>query len=168
MKRIIPALVTAAIAAAFFVVPARPQEKANSIERLKSLAGEWTASTAEGEVFTNAIRVVSNGTAIEESFEGSGHQQMVTIYSPDGARVALTHYCSMGNQPRMETSAVTADTAIFEFNFVGATNLASASDAHMHHMILRIADKDHFSETWTMQANGKQQNETFQFVRKKS
>jgi hypothetical protein len=38
----------------------------------------------------------------------------------------------------------------------------------MHHMVLRVADNDHFSETWTIQANGKEQTETFQFTRKKA
>jgi hypothetical protein len=92
---------------------------------------------------------------------------MITLYTPDGNKVALTHYCSMGNQPRMETSAVEAGAKQFDFAYMGATNLASESDAHMHHAVLQITDNDHFSETWTMLANGKEISETFRFVRKK-
>jgi hypothetical protein len=169
MKRTISILAVAALAVAFCTMRAESQAKgATSIDKLKPLVGEWTATMPTGESFVNKIRLVSNGTALEESFEGSGHDQMVTMYTPDGNKVELTHYCSMGNQPRMETPVVSQDTAIFDFSFTGATNMSSAAEAHMHHMVLRVADNDHFSESWTMQANGKQQVETFQFTRKKA
>jgi hypothetical protein len=103
----------------------------------------------------------------EETFEGSGHDEMVTLYTADGNRIALTHYCSMGNQPRMETPAIDPNTSVFDFSYTGATNLPDAAEPHMHHLALRIADKDHFSEAWTMQAHGKNTTETFQFVRKR-
>jgi hypothetical protein len=50
---------------------------------------------------------------------------------------------------------------------VSATNLASADDMHMHQMTLKIEDADHFTETWTMHMNGKEQALTFHFTRKK-
>ncbi len=167
MKQFASLLALGVLAAGLCIAGVQSQTKlSTSIDRLKALAGEWTATTAEGETFTNKIRLVSNGTAIEESMQSSKDDQMVTMYTADGSRVVLTHYCSMGNQPRMETPASSKDTAIFEFSFTGATNLANAADPHMHHMILRIADNNHFSETWTMQANGKDTNETFHFTRK--
>ena len=169
MKKAISILAVAALVVVFIIARAESQAKgATSIDKLKPLVGEWTATMPAGETFVNKIRLVSNGTALEESFEGSGHEQMVTMYTPDGNKVVLTHYCSMGNQPRMETPAVSQDTAIFDFSFTGATNLGGAAEPHMHHMVLRVADNDHFSESWTMQAKGKQQVETFQFTRKKA
>jgi hypothetical protein len=106
---------------------------------------------------------------LEETFDdGEKHNQMVTLYTADGDRVALTHFCSVGNQPRMETPVVTHDSSEFAFAFTGATNLASTDDMHMHQMTLKIDDSDHFSETWTMHANGKEQTETFHFTRKKA
>ncbi|HXN99111.1 MAG TPA: hypothetical protein VN881_08560 [Candidatus Acidoferrales bacterium] len=141
---------------------------AGGFDRLKTLVGEWSATPEGGKAFTSTIRFVSNNTALEEAFEGDGHSQMVTVYVADGDRVALTHFCSMGNQPRMETPGVTHDSNEFAFAFTGATNLASADDMHMHQMTLKIDDNDHFSETWTMHANGKEQTETFHFTRKKA
>ena len=85
----------------------------------------------------------------------------------DGERVALTHYCSIGNQPHMETPAVSPSANEFAFGFVSATNLANADDIHMHQMTLKIEDADHFSEVWTMHMNGKEQTTTFHFTRKK-
>jgi hypothetical protein len=169
MNRAISILAVGALAVGFFAARAESQAKsATSIDKLKPLVGEWTATSPTGDPFTNKISLVSNGTAIEESLQGAEHNQMITMYAPDGNKVAMTHYCSMGNQPRMETPAISQDGAIFDFSFTGATNLANASDPHMQHMVLRVADNDHFSETWTMQANGKEQNETFQFTRKKA
>lgn len=168
MKRLLSLLAVAALATGLFLGRAQSQAKTSSIDKLKPLVGEWTATMPTGESFTTQIRVVSSGTAVEETFQGGGHDEMVTMYSPDGNKIAMTHYCSMGNQPHMETQAVSADTAIFDFSFNGATNLADASEPHMHHMVLRITDAEHFSESWTMQASGKQQVETFQFTRKKA
>ena len=93
---------------------------------------------------------------------------MVTLYTADGERVALTHYCSIGNQPHMETPAVSSGANGFPFAFVSATNMANADDMHMHQMTLKIEDADHFTESWTMHMNGKEQTMTFHFTRKKA
>jgi hypothetical protein len=80
---------------------------------------------------------------------------MITMYSANGSRVALTHYCSMGNQPRMETPAVAGATDEFVFSFTGATNLPTLDASH------------HFSETWTFREKKGDNKRTFNFVRKK-
>ena len=136
-------------------------------EKMKRLAGEWQATSPKDELFTSTIRLVSNGTAIEETFQNSEDDQMVTLYVPDGDRLAVTHYCSAGNQPRMETGPVTADQNEFAFSFVGITNLSGPTAGYMHHLAIQIADKDHFSEAWTWREKGKDKVETFHFTRKK-
>ena len=160
----------AALAIGMFAARAESQTKAaGGFDQLKALTGTWEASTSEG-VTINTIRLVSNNTAVEETFQskdGNMHTQMVTMYTPDGERVAMTHYCSIGNQPHMETPAVSANQKQFDFSFTSAGNLADANGMHMNHMVLEIKDADHFSETWTMSANGKEQKETFNFVRAK-
>ena len=140
---------------------------ANAFERLKTLVGEWDGTGPTGKHVEDTIRLVSNNTALEETFQTDTDNQMVTMYTPDGNRLALTHYCSKGNQPHLETAAVTASSSEFTFAFTGAANLASNDDKHMHGMTLKIEDNDHFSETWTLMANGKQQTEKFQLTRKK-
>lgn len=157
------------VCAGLFAVQAQSQTKgAGAIDQLKGLAGTWQTTARSGEKSESNIRVISNGTAVEETFNGDGHSQMVTMYVPDGDKVALTHYCSMGNQPRMETATLEPGAKQFDFSFVGATNLASDSDPHMHHMVLQVMDGDHFSETWTMLVGGKETTETIQFTRKKA
>lgn len=168
MKKIVGALAVAGLAMGIFAVRAGSEPKPTSgFDRMKTLVGTWSASGPDGKPFTNTVRLVSNDTALEEAFQGDKHGQMVTLYTADGDRLTLTHYCSIGNQPHMETPAVTADSAEFPFAFVSATNLASNDDTHMSQMTLKIDDADHFSETWTMHMGGKDQIQTFHFTREK-
>jgi len=169
MKMTLAKLGLAILVAGMFAANAGSETKAaNGFERLKVLAGDWTATASDGKPFTSTFRLVSNNTALEETFQTAQDNQMVTLYTADGNRVALTHYCSIGNQPHMETPAVGADANEFAFGFVSVTNLASSDDMHMHEMTLKIEDADHFSEKWTMHMKGKEQVETFHFSRKKA
>jgi hypothetical protein len=114
------------LSSVILVVPARPQSAAKptgGFDRLKILVGNWVADGEDGKPFGSSIRLVSNDSALEETFETDKEHQMITVYSADGNRVALTHYCSIGNQPRMETPVVTGITDEFVFSFTGATNL---------------------------------------------
>jgi flagellin-like protein len=151
--------------AAYAQSPAKATD--SGFDRLKILVGDWVATGEDGKPFTNNIRLVSNGTALEETFQTDQDNQMVTLYSADGSRVALTHYCSMGNQPRMESPVVAGTTDEFVFSFTGATNLPTPDASHMHRLALQIDDADHFSETWTFRQKNGDTKRTFNFVRKK-
>jgi hypothetical protein len=144
-----------------------PNKPAGGFERLKTLVGEWQGTDESGKPVTSAFRVVSNGTALEETFQSENDNQMVTMYTPDGSRVALTHYCSKGNQPKMETPAEAATTDEFAFGFTGAANLASPEDAHLHRLVLQLVDAEHFTETWTIHEKGHDTKKVFNFARKK-
>jgi hypothetical protein len=168
MRKATSIFAAGAIALGAFVAAAGQQAKpASGFEQLKTLVGEWQAKSPKGELFTTMIRLVSNGTALEETFQNSEDTQMVTLYYPDGNRLAMTHYCSAGNQPRMETAATTADQKEFDLAFQGITNLPSPESGHMHRLVIKIADSDHFSEEWTWRENGKDQTHSFEFTRKK-
>ena len=67
----------------------------------------------------------------------------------------------------MQTAATAADQKKFDFSFLGATNLASPASGHMHHLVITIADNNHFTEEWTWRANGKDQATKFELTRKK-
>jgi hypothetical protein len=151
--------------AAYAQSPAKATD--SGFDRLKILVGDWVATGEDGKPFTNNIRLVSNRTALQETFQTGQDNQMITMYSADGSRVALTHYCSMGNQPRMETPAVAGATDEFVFSFTGATNLPTPDASHMHRLVLQIDDADHFSETWTFREKKGDTKQTFNFVRKK-
>ena len=162
MRKAICMIVVGAIAVGLFAVGAGSQSKtASGFDRLKTLVGEWQGTSPKGEVFTSTIRPVSNGTALEETFQNSEDNQMVTLYTPDGDRLLITHYCSTGNQPRMQTVPVKAGQKEFAFSFTGVSNLKSpaaprhaiigADDPillHAQHLLDRPAHIGHEGRTW--------------------
>jgi hypothetical protein len=169
MRKVVCLLALGAIAIGLFAGRARSQAKpASGFDRLKTLVGTWEAAAPKGGTLTDTIRLVSNGTALEETFQSSEADQMVTLYTADGNRLAMTHYCAVGNQPRMETLAITGDRKEFDFSFKGITNLTSPDSGHMQHLLIQIADEDHFTEHWTWRENGKDRTTTLNFMRKKS
>jgi hypothetical protein len=135
-------------------------------EKMKTLAGNWTG-TADGKAGSTSIRVVSNGTAIEETMNSADDTQMVSMFTPVGNRLAMTHYCSMGNQPHLETGPIAAGDTKYSFVYKDATNLASASDPHISHLTIQLGDNDHFTETWTFTEGGKDTTMTLQLTRQK-
>jgi hypothetical protein len=157
----VPVLTGSAAGATSPVPPA-----STGFDHLKSLTGNWQAKTPDGKVERVSYEVDAAGTAVVEKLQGEGEPPMVTVYYPDGSQVMLTHYCTLGNHPRMRTSgAATGDN--LSFAFVDATNMKSPADAHMHGLKFTFADADHFSQTWMMKKDGKETPVTFNFERTK-
>lgn len=136
-------------------------------DKMKTLAGEWETSDPGGKQTRVSYRLVSDGTALLETIHPPDESEMISVYHPDGDRLAMTHYCDMGNQPRMETGAVSGDPKELSFAYIGATNLPSPDAGHMHHLTLAFQDNDHVTATWTWRENGKDQSHVFQLTRKK-
>jgi hypothetical protein len=169
MRKAVYLLALGAMAIGWFAGRAGSQAKpASGFDRLKTLVGTWEAASPQGGTLTNTIRLVSNGTALEEIFQSKEDDQMVTLYTADGNRLAMTHYCAAGNQPRMETPAVTGEQKEFDFSFTGITNLMRLNSGHMRHLLIQIADQDHFTEQWTWRENGGDRITTIHFRRRKS
>ena len=88
------------------------------------------------------------------------------MYHLDGADLVLTHYCMLGNQPRMRAEPG-KDANKIVFKFIGGTNLKSNDDHHMHQATLSIVDKDHFQAEWVSCKEGKSCHKAkFDLVRK--
>lgn len=155
---------------AFVLSPAasRAAEKANpGWEKMKSLVGEWDG-LYEGKIPGHvSYKLVSNGTALMEVISNANEPEMVTMYTPDGGRLLMTHYCSEGNQPRMRAEAPAADAKQISFAFVDVSNLSGPDAGHMRHLDVLFKDADHFSQRWTFHAAGKDQTSTFDYTRKR-
>jgi len=145
-----------------------PPNSVNSFEQLKALAGEWDAELPGYGKLSNTIRLVSNGTAIEETI-GTPADNEISIYTLDRGRILLTHFCAMtadGHQVRLETAGLMGKPDNLLFAFVGATNLHRRSAPHMRKVFLTFADPAHFSEKWTKTENGKDTVFELNFVRR--
>ena len=161
MKRRIAFLLVASVLAAG-VTFAHAAEKASSasaqrLEALKQLAGDWVQVGADGKAtdrVVSSIRVTSGGNTVQETlFPGSDHE-MVTMYHLDGDDLVLTHYCSLGNQPRLRAEPG-GDINKIVFKFVSSTNLKSADDQHINGATLTLDGKDHFQAEWVSCKGGK-------------
>jgi len=135
-----------------------------SFEELKALDGTWEGKSLNGQPLQVAYRVTSNGSAIMSEIKGK--EDMISMFNLDGDRVLLTHYCAVGNQPRMVASA-SPDGKTFTFDFVDATNLPTPDAAHMIRMVLAMPDANHHTEEWTFSDHGKEHTEVFDLRRKK-
>lgn len=144
-------LLCAASAAATEPVPtSRPD-----FESLKRLAGEWQLEDASGKVSGTVVyKVTSAGSAVVETAFPGTQQEMVTVYTREGDRVAVTHYCAAGNQPHMVSKAGAASNQL-KFDFVGAGNMKSPNEMHMRNLTVTFLDADHIRQQWQTYADGK-------------
>jgi hypothetical protein len=136
-----------------------------AFEQIKALAGEWEG-TVQGAPVQTSFRVVSAGSAVMNLLKSQNEPEMVTMFHLDGPELMVTHYCSVGNQPRMVASSVT-HAKVITFTFKDATNLKSPAAGHMRGLVLTMVDPDHHTQQWTFRQDGKDQTETFTFTRKK-
>jgi len=135
-----------------------------SWEKLKSLVGEWEGMVG-GKPTHATYALVSNGTALMETMETDDATQMVTLYHPDGSSLLMTHYCAMGNQPRMRSKGL-KDGRI-DFTYVDATNLKAPGEHRMTRVVFSFPDSGHLVQDWTSKEGAKDVVSHFEFARKK-
>jgi hypothetical protein len=134
---------------------------------MKSLSGNWEGKSSIGGSVQVSYRLTSGGVIISEmrsEVQGKS-EDMISMIHMDGDRVLLTHYCSAGNQPRMQAS-MSPDGRTITFAFVDATNLASPADGHMDHVIFTFIDANHHTEEWHYLDHGKEMSERIDLQRK--
>jgi hypothetical protein len=136
-----------------------------AFDQLKSLAGSWEGKNSKGAVKIS-YEVVSNGSVVMERMHPADESEMITMYSLEGGRLVVTHYCSMGNQPTMQTAPLSAATGKYDFHFVRVAGTKSPDEGHMANLVLSLPDKDHLIQTWTFDDHGKLNTETFTYTRK--
>lgn len=135
---------------------------------IKSLVGSWQGykEDEKGQTVVLSYELSGGGnTVIEKLFKGTP-KEMVTAYHRNGDKLVMTHYCMLGNQPRM--SAVTsADDKKIEFRFMDGTNMNAGMDAHMHDLTLTLTSANQLKHEWVMYDAGKRgPTTTFIFSRK--
>jgi hypothetical protein len=137
-----------------------------SFTQLKSLSGTWQGKNSQGMPLEVTFRDTADGSALMSEIQGHGRENMISMIHLDGPnRLMITHYCSAGNQPRMQAT-VSPDGKTFTFDFVDATNLATPDAGHMQRVVFTIVDADHHTEDWTFVDHGKQMKEFFDLRRK--
>jgi hypothetical protein len=115
------------------------------LEKMKKLAGTWVAADKDGkptDQVVSVVRVIAAGSAVHETLFPGQPQEMVSVYHRDGDDLVMTHYCALGNQPRMKADPKSPANQI-RFQFAGGSNLDPAKDKHMHEGTITFVDDDH-------------------------
>lgn len=166
MKRATLAVFTFTLLAALAAFAQSSGQK--SFDTMKSLAGNWEGKDSMGGAVEVSNRVTAGGSAVMSEIKTNMHgksEDMISMINLDGDRVLLTHYCSAGNQPRMQATP-SADGKSITFTFVDATNLASPDAPHMKSVTFNFIDDNHHTEEWHFAVPGKEMTQRFDLQRK--
>jgi hypothetical protein len=145
--------------------------------RIKTLAGTWKAETAEEpkidhgtekrEDHTGGLSVTfkltgAGSALMETQFPGTDHE-MVSVYHLDGEDLRMTHYCALGNQPRVKLDRANSTPEQLIFVFDGGTNFDPQKDMHIHGVKINFNDDDKVTSAWEGYAGAKKAH-TMTFV----
>ena len=147
------------------VVVLAQSDAQKSFSQLKSLSGSWEGKNSLGEPVQVSYRMTAGGSALMSEINGHGEDMISMIHLDGGNRLLLTHYCAVGNQPRMQASA-SPDGKTITFNFLDATNLDNPQSGHMDHVVIAMLGPDHHIEEWNFIDHGKEIKEFFDLTRK--
>jgi hypothetical protein len=162
----ITGLLRTALAAVLLVAPAGFAATTDGWELLKSMAGDWDAKTPEGDL-TVSYQVISSGSAVMETLKlPSGEPYMVTVYHRDGSALMATHYCAMGNQPRMRAESAQVEGNRLVFKFLDVTNLIGPEAGHIRGVVFNFAGPNGVTQDWSYRKEGKDGTTVFQLARK--
>lgn len=126
--------------------------------KLKSLVGTWKGTaTKNGKSMEvkNSFELTSGGSAIMEKVNEGAENEMISVYCAENGKMTMTHYCSVGNHPKMILKKSTDNEMDFEMK--GTDGIGSAKDMHMHGMDIIWKGPDHITESWYLFSGGKKQ-----------
>lgn len=132
---------------------AAPTPAAALWAKLKVLSGTYAGTMPDGTKVEYVYSLTGGGSALLETM--ALHDGMTSVYSLDGDRVIMTHYCGAQNQPRMTSPGLIGDTATFEF--LDATGMKSPDDPHMRKLVFKFDPDGTLHQDWTFFVNGKEQ-----------
>src|SRR5262245_51401419 len=132
----------------------------SEFERMKTLVGTWTgkADMGEGPVdMTVQYRLLAGGSVLEERcFAGTPHEMITMYYEKDG-KLALTHYCMMGNRPGMLLKS--SDPKTLKFDFDKTCGINPKNESHMHSLTLTFEDANTVTASCKAVIDGKEMEE---------
>jgi hypothetical protein len=139
---------------------------------VKKLAGTWVEADKDGkptDKVVSVIKVTAGGSAVQETLFPGTDMEMISMYHLDKGDLVMTHYCMLGNQPKMKADPKSPKGTI-KFEFAGGTNLVAKKDMHMHAATLKVVDDDHIEiagEAWNGGKAAEEHCVTMKLVRKK-
>jgi hypothetical protein len=140
--------------------PPKPKPTSPEFGRMKSLVGTWKGMTDMGQgpvEMVSQYRLIAGGTALEEKVFAGTPDEMTTMYYDRDGKLALTHYCVLGNRPGMVLDSADAKTLRFAFDKTCGIN--PKTESHMHALTLTFVDADTITASCKAFMDGKEMPE---------
>lgn len=123
-----------------------------AFEQLKGLVGSWKPTNPEDPTQIE-VKLIAGGSALVETWEMSPTRQSMTIFTLDGDRLLVTHYCPQGNAPRLAYTQ-TDTSGAHHFQFIDGTNLQNPEASHEHALWIRQEPDGTLTRSETYISNG--------------
>src|SRR3954469_22101636 len=146
MKTIVTSFcATVLLAASVTFAAEQPQPRKGSaeFERMKTLVGTWKGRTDMGQGpidLTVQYRLLAGGSVLEERVFSGTPNEMVSMYYDQNGKLAMTHYCVMGNRPGMLLKS--SDSKSIAFDFDATCGINPTKESHMHALTITFDDPD--------------------------
>ena len=123
--------------------PMKAKPGSPEFERMKTMVGTWTGKTDMGQGpidMTVQYRLLAGGSVLEEKVFSGTPNEMTTMYYDQGGKLALTHYCMLGNRPGMLLKS--SDPKSLKFDFDKTCGVNPRKESHMHALTINFDDAD--------------------------
>jgi hypothetical protein len=161
--KLTPLIATVLLAAAMGLSASEPpaaKPGSPEFERMKTLVGTWTGKCDMGQGpidMTVQYRLLAAGSVLEERVFAGTPNEMVTMYYDQGGKLALTHYCMLGNRPAMLLKS--SDSKSIRFDFDKTCGIDAKGESHMHAMTITFDDANTVTTTCKAIMEGKETDE---------
>jgi hypothetical protein len=126
-------------------------------ERMKALVGTWNgkADMGQGPIdMTISFRLLAGGSVLEERAFSGTPNEMITMYYDQDGKLAMTHYCMLGNRPSMVLKS--ANTKTIQFDFDKNCGINTDKESHMHAMSITFDNANTITTTCKAFIDGKE------------
>lgn len=126
-------------------------------QKLKSLAGTWEMDDPMNPGTKSQViyDVTSNGSAVVERMNSGSPHEMVAVYHDERGTLAMTHYCAIGNQPKLALQSSSDDT--ITMSLAKSSGINPKREDHMHTLELTFLGPDQVKQAWIGYQKGKRQ-----------
>ena len=125
-----------------------PQKQIDIFKQLCTLQGDWKEDASNKNVLINYRMSAHDSVLVEKWNWPEKAIEALTLYHMDGNVLMATHYCPMGNQPKLIVDF--EDTTKITFKMKSITNLPNPEVGHNIEFWMRLIDSNSFirSETY--------------------
>ncbi len=146
---LVVALLVSSVAQAEMPEGWAPPKASAELQRMKALEGNWTVTekTETGSKTTTIqYKVTSGGTVVTEMIDPGTSHEMLTVYHDKAGKLAMNHYCMLGNQPEMELKSSVSNKIELQESAVSKSLLNG--QLRMSSLVIEQPDANTLIETW--------------------